>query len=317
MIFSRNHPLIDSNLLEKDHTKFAINEGGYAETIKMRTIHIAICFFLSTAFTYAQPTLIYPNIDGLAKNGIGYQVLKLALKKSGNLYAVAIDKPTANQDRAAAMLESGKIDVMDTGVDNEFSTRFEPIYRPIDRGLLGWRIFIIHKNKEKEFGKIRDLGDLKKYIAGQGINWPDGAILKAAGIKVQFAPHVKNLIAMVEKERFDFLPLGVEEAYGFLRMYGNNSPNLIVERSIVLVYPFGNFFYIRKNNPALKAAIEKGMDAALKDGSLQKLLESHVMFSDAFGIANIKNRKIIKIGNPYLPDGFKKINPAWWYYPIY
>lgn len=284
----------------------------------IRIIQFAIAiFFANTAYIFSQPMLTYPNIDGLATNGIGYQTLKLALEKSGNSYTVTVDKPTVNQDRAAAMLESGQIDVMDTGVDKEFSARFDPIYRPMDRGLLGWRIFIIRKDRELAFAKVKTLEDLRKYIAGQGINWPDGAILKSAGIKIQFAPHVKNLISMVDKKRFDFLPLGIEEAYGFLRLYGNGSPNLTVERTLVLVYPYGNLFYIKKGNPKLKAAIEKGMDTALKDGSLQKLLESHAMFRDAFGLADIKHRKIIKINNQNLPDEFKKIDTAWWYYPIH
>lgn len=280
--------------------------------LKMRSQLLMTCFVLVNSMgVSAQTILTYPNIDGLAKKGIGYQVLKLALEKSGGAYLVRVDRPAINQERAVAMLAAGQIDVMDTGVDKGLANRFDLIYRPMDRGLLGWRVFIIRKDEEHEFAQIRDISNLKKYVAGQGLNWPDGEILKAAGINVQFAPQVKNLISMVEKKRFDFLPLGVGEAYGFLRLYGGEG--LIVERTLVLVYPFGNFFYIRKGNIELKYAIEKGMDVALKDGSLQKLLETNEMFRDAFGLVRIKERRVIKIDNKNLPDGFERIDSVWWY----
>lgn len=54
---------------------------------------------------------------------------------------------------------------------------------------------------------------------------------------------------------------------------------------------------------------------ALADGSLQQLLESHPMFSDAFKKANLKGRTVIRIDSPNLPAAFHKIDKKWWYDP--
>lgn len=282
----------------------------------MHRLLMSLYISLALLQCHAQTMLTYPNIDGVGENGIGYQVLKLALKKSGDSYTVRIARPVVNQDRALALLESGQLDVVDTAVDPQLEKKFEPIYRPMDRGILGWRIFIVHRDNVNSFAQVRDINDLKKYVAGQGINWPDVAVLEHSGIRVLQAAQIENLFTMAQRKRFDFLPLGANEAYGFLKLYGKQTPALQVEQSLVVVYPFANLFYLRKGNAKLRRAIEQGMDDSLQDGELQKLLASHPMFRDAFGKAGLEHRKPIRIDNPNLPSGLLKIDPKWWYFPI-
>ncbi|MDE1463793.1 hypothetical protein [Spartinivicinus poritis] len=257
--------------------------------------------------------VMYPNIDGIGGESIGFHVLELALEKSGQDYLLKLHGPSVNQRSAKKFVERGILSVFDAGYQAELEQRFEPIYLPIDRGILGWRLLIIHQQNIDKFAAVKNLADLTQYIAGQGVGWGDIAILENAGIKVIKANRVSQLINKVEKQRFDMFPLGANEVYGFLDKYSSNDNSLVVDKNLVLVYPFGRFFYVRKGNTTLANTIKLGMETALVDGSLQALLENHQHFKDAFSKANLKQRKHIDIKTPNLTEKFKNIDPKWWY----
>lgn len=257
----------------------------------------------------------YPNIDGLGDSAIGYQVLQLALKKSGSTGELKLVGNSVNQERAKIQLADGDIDVYDTGPSVELDAKFDPIYLPMDRGILGWRLFIINKDNASKFAAVKKLEDLKGLTAGQGLGWGDVKTLEAAGLAVLTAPNIVNLVKMVEGKRFDFFPLGANEVFGILEQFGKGSKELEVEKNLTLVYPWARFFYVKKGNAKLKDEIKKGMEAALQDGSLQTLLSNHAAFKDAFSRANLKGRTIIRIPSPGLPAEFANIPAKWWFDP--
>lgn len=262
---------------------------------------------------WATQTVAYPNIDGLATQSIGYRVLELALKKSRKDFRVILaDAPAANGIRAQLLLKAGTVDVIDLGYDSKLEDEFEPIYLPLDRGMLGWRIFLIRSEDQAEYSKVQNLASLRNKVAGQGTGWSDVKILESAGLEVRTASVIDSVMGMLHTKRIDFFPLGANEAYALLAKFERTPGALAVEQRLTLIYPFGRFFYLRKGNDALKAAIETGMVLALADDSLQKLLESHPMFKDAFGRAKLKHRQIIHIENPDANAAFKKIDAKWW-----
>lgn len=280
------------------------------------TAAIVVALLLGSCGAKAAINVVYPNIDGAGRDGLGYQMLSLALSKSNQPYSIRLAPAVVNQERALAMLQSGQINVVDTGGSEALAERFDPVYRPIDLGLLGWRVFVIRKDEASLFANVHTLDDLKRFTAGQGVNWPDVRILRSAGLRVIEVDTVENLISMVRGKRFGFLPLGATEAYGFLSLYGQHSPELNVEKTVALVYRFGNIFYLKRGNPELKAAIERGLDAALADGSLLRLLKTNAIFQDAFERAELKNRLIIRIPTPSFPKGLDTISPDWWFDPL-
>jgi hypothetical protein len=136
----------------------------------------------------------------------------------------------------------------------DVESTLEPIYLPIDRGVLGWRVFVIHKDNQAEFSRIQTLKDLQAKSAGQGSNWNDVAILEHAGIKVRTAAVIADVMLMTDTKTVDFFPLGANEAHSLLEKYGNRSKDLLIENELVLVYPFGRFFYIKQGDTELKKA---------------------------------------------------------------
>lgn len=273
-------------------------------------------FFVILLFSiniYSKTIVTYPNIHGLGTDSFGYDVLKLALSKINNDYEVKLAYIPVNAQRAEESLENEAVSVIDGGISSNVANKFDIIYKPIDMGLLGWRLFIINKIYESDFAKIKTLKQLKKMKAGQGQSWSDIDILENSEIAVVTAPHLDSLLKMVEKGRFNFLPLGVNEVYGLLNNFAPNNKILTVEKTLVLVYPFGRFFYVKKGNKKLYDDISHGLDIAFEDRSFQKLIFNHPFFKEGLEKANLKNRTIIKINNPYMPNEFWDINPKWWY----
>jgi len=271
--------------------------------------------FIFSAYTASAEDVLYPNIDGIGGESIGFSVLKLALSKSGGDYNVKLSNADVNQERARALVEEGRLSVFDTGFQPTLEDRFDPIYLPIDRGILGWRLFIIHKENAGKFASVEGLKDLQKYSAGQGNGWGDIAILENAGLTVKTASKIPYLIKMVGGNRFDMFPLGANEVFTFLDKYRDGDANLMVEEKVTLVYPYGRFYFVKKGNEKLASAIRTGMEKALDDGSLQALLKDHKFFADAFNRANLSDRVRIDIDTPGLTDGFKSIEDKWWYRP--
>lgn len=257
----------------------------------------------------------YPNLHGIGKSTIGCAVLKLALSKVGEDYKLVIDDRPVTPSRAMFMVESEQLDVYDSGYIPELEQRFDPVYLPVDMGLLGWRVFIVHQETVNRLNQVHDIEGLRAFSLGQGLGWGDIRILEHAGLKVTTATKLENLFRMLQRRRFDLLPLGANEAYRFLELFGKSDDNLVIDQSIALIYPFGRFFYVKKNNSELKQAIEAGMQRALADGSLLALLKSHPFSRDAFERANTGSRLQIRIENPNLTAKFKSIDPKWWYTP--
>lgn len=151
--------------------------------LAIKKLLLAVCIIGFSGITLAEK-VIYPNIDGIGRESIGYSVLKLALEKSEPNIDVYLDKQEVNQTRAKYMVEIGQADVFDSGFQPQLEARFKPIYLPIDRGILGWRLFIIHKDNASALGKVQNIEDLKRFLFGQGSGWGDIDILEKAGLKV-------------------------------------------------------------------------------------------------------------------------------------
>lgn len=255
--------------------------------------------------------VVYPAIEERAGDSYGYKMLKLALDKSGIPYQLSVSPGKMNQERARKALEDGTISIFDTGTSREFEQRFQAVYFPIDRGLSGYRLFIISQKLAPQFAAVKTLADLRKRSAGQGPGWADTRILQRAGIAVMTAEFA-SLFRMVDLMRFDFYPLGVEEIYGLFERFQPVMPNSMIEPTLALHYPFGRLFFVRKGNKVLHDAVQAGLEKAFADGSLQALLEADELFKSV-ARADLAHRTIIELSNPYLSEQFRSM-PAHYFY---
>ncbi|PWF55667.1 hypothetical protein C7C56_000705 [Massilia glaciei] len=253
-------------------------------------------------------------MDERAADDYGFKVLELALSKSGIPYSLTVSKLKMNQERAGSMLEQGVISVWDAGASAELETRYKAVNFPIDRGLSGYRLFLINKEQLGDFAKIRTLGALKNKRAGQGPGWGDTKILNGAGIHVRTA-EFEPLFRLLNAKRIDFFPLGAEEIFTLLERHRGASPDLVVEPDLALHYPFARLFFVRKGNMRLHDAIHSGLVNAFADGSFQRLLESDKKFHDGVSRAKLRTRTIFMLDNANLTRAFRLMPKEYFYTP--
>ncbi len=251
--------------------------------------------------------VVYPNLDGLGPQAFGYRALQLALEKSGQAFQLMLGPGETNHARARKQLDSGGIDVVDFGTSPAFEQQYQALYFPVDRGLNGWRLFVIRASRASAFAAVTDLAGLRRLRAGQGSDWSDAALLEAAGLPVMRATTLNTLFRMLAAGRFDYLPLGLNEVYGLLEHAGSDARDCVVEPRLVLVYPFERLFFVRRGNEALRAVLQAGLTRAFEDGSFNALFAADPSNQTAMARAKLAERRALRIDNPTLSRAAREI----------
>lgn len=275
-------------------------------------MRFVVCSVIS--FFLALPVLAQDRPIVYYKSG-AYQIalLNLALKKtetSDGFYQLKKFNQSVTDERALTLMDEGAFDVTYMTMSKEKAEKYLPVKIDIMRGLLGYRLMLIHRDSAQQFRDIRTLDDLKtKFKAGFGAQWGDYPILVANNMKVDGVAVPARLYVMLENKRFDYFPRGVSEIWGNLESNQKDAPNIVVEPALALFYPTVSCFLVSKKNPRLAERIERGLNIAMRDGSFKKLfLES---FEKDIEKSNLKSRKLFTLENP-LPDNFPKIDTSWW-----
>ena len=266
-------------------------------------------------------TAIYPSIGGDdSRNAYPLAVLRLALERwsaagPDRHFRLAQDDALRTQARVVADLAAGRdLTVAWMGTSAELEARLRPVRVPIWRGLLGYRLLLIARDRQPEFAAVRSLADLARFTMGQGIGWADVAILERAGLTVVTAPY-ESLFAMTAAGRVDAFPRGAGEALTELAEYGPANPGLAVEQELLLVYRFDMFFFTAPRDVALAEAIQGGLEAAYRDGSFLELFRTHPSIVALFRAGRIEARRRLDIPNPLLTGDTAALPARYWYGP--
>ena len=250
-----------------------------------------------------------------SRNHYFIDVLTLALRKTeavaGPFELVSYNAPM-NQNRALTTLNQDYgVDIVWTMTSNERELNYLPIRIPLLKGLLGHRIFLIHKENLDKFANISNRAELQALSAGQENAWPDTRILRSNGFKVVTGYQYAGLFKMLADHRFDYFPRGMSEIWQEAPVYAGL--DLVVEPSIVVYYPAPIYFFVAKNKPALAKRIETGLMLAIRDGSFEQLFLSHPSNREIFEKTRLANRKLFRLENPLLPEKTPLENPELWY----
>lgn len=269
---------------------------------------LALCLSLLASPARGAPPLevIYPRVEERPQDAYGYQLLELALRKNGEPYALRLSAQPMGPERARRELQEGRVSVLDFGVSPEFEERFEAVYFPIDLGLSGYRRLIVRSERAAEFGRLRERSALRRYKAGQGPGWADTRILMQSGIQVDTAPF-DALFRMLEARRFDFFPLGIEEAEDQLQRHRALAPGCAVLDAPVLHYRFARMYFVATGNTRLRLALQRGLERAFEDGSLRQLLASSPTFAPLLAAGRAPLTTVIELPNPWLSPRFRAI----------
>ncbi len=232
------------------------------------------------------------------------RLLDLALQKTSGEYGklkIEYSSEQMSQSRAIVMIKNNSgIDLIALPTSKQREEKLLPVRIPVLKGLLGYRIFIIRSEDRNKFSRIRNFDELKQFSAGSGHDWLDSDILAHNGVNVSKSSNYEGLFMMLRPGRFDYFPRGVNEAFDEIESRKANFKDIEVERSLALHYPFPVYFFVRKDNTALAARIEKGLRIAISDGSFRRLFNRYN--GEYIRKAAINKRKIFRLNNPLLTD---------------
>ena len=215
------------------------------------------------------------------------------------------------QNRGVQLLQAGAIDVIALGTDAERESQMAPIRIDISRGIVGFRIFVIRSSDQQRIAKLDDQAMRQQLTFGLNSQWADVSVMRANGFTVETSTSYENLFGMLAANRFDAFPRGLNEAALELEERKVSYPQLAVEKTKALYFPFPIYFWVRKDNKVLAQHIERGLTLALADGSFRKLFETYHA-KEIAALAKEK-RHVIRLNNPNLPAGDAVPDTHWWW----
>ncbi len=285
---------------------------------RVRTLLSVACqvFLLlsaSTAFANEDYRLNYFQTDQRYTYRIA--LLNLAMQKTEEQfgsYQLIPRQESITQARGEALLASGlgvDIAFLPTSVERE--EKMLAVRIPMLRGILGYRVMLIHQSTQQAFLEVTHIDILRrKFIGGFGAQWADMVILEANGLNVVGVTKYDSLFSMLDRKRFHYFPRGINEAWKELEERKALFPHLAVEQSLALYYPYPVYFFCNRNRPEIARRIRIGLETALDDGSFQ------VLFLDYHGSlvkqANLHQRRLFVLTNPNLPKGTESPDTSWW-----
>src|SRR5471030_356050 len=244
---------------------------------------------------------IYPGAATEADTRASYylKLLELALQKSGTPYSLHPNGQVMVPSRVVSVMEAGgDVDVTWGPTTCELEQRLLTVRVPIDKGILGWRLLLIRADERAAFAAIRTPDQLRAMAAGQQRDWGDTTILKAQGMNVVGASIYESMFKMLASNRFQYFPRGVGEIWGELSRHAEL--DLEVEPHLALHYPSVSYFFVSPHDPMLGQAIERGLRAAIKDGSFDALFDKYN--GAAVARAKLATRTVFELTNPLLPE---------------
>jgi len=221
---------------------------------------------------------------GAAANNADYiaTLLTTALDRTATSYGPytlrRIDNLPRNRQVHDLESDNHEISFALLGPDEEVRSHLRPVLIPFDKGILGYRVLIIHDSSQPEFSGVRSLDDLKRYSLGQNFAWADVGVLRANGLTVWTGGDLNNLYLMLERKRFEAFPRGVSEADPEFASRREVYPDLEIERTLLLYYPFPSYFWFARSPEGERMAmrLEEGLRSMIKDGTFDDLLKKHI-----------------------------------------
>ncbi len=241
------------------------------------------------------------------------ELLKQSLARSGKPYKAVMKVRGATHARQMQMVVDGLIDVLWDAPGPEVDKRLMPIEIPIDKGLIGWRIFFINAEDQAMFSKITTEEELKQIPLGQVKYWHDTSILRANRFNIVETPSYTGTFKMLTSKRFNYFPRSIVEIWSERDNQKSMLNNIVIEKNLVLHYPIAYFYHVTKTNTVLAQDIQRGLEIMLRDGSFERLFQRYN--GELIAKANLKNRHVIHIKNPYMSDETYKRFEHFWFNP--
>ena len=178
----------------------------------------------------------------------------------------------------------------------EFERTLLPVRIPVDKSLVGYRVFLIRREDQERFDAVRSLDDLRKFTFGLGLGWVDVGILRANGFRVVTGSSYEGLFEMLANARFDVFSRGADEVLDELGTRRQRIPELALEPGIVLYYPLPMYFWFSRTDEGgrLAARAREGMMAMIDDGTYDRIFMKY--HAQEISALKLRSRRIFRLG---------------------
>ncbi len=245
------------------------------------------------------------------------EVLRMAMEKTAAEYGPYSISTNAKLNTLRAQLVIQEGDIINTYIaltDENWEKVAIPIRIPIRRGLLNFRILLVHKDDLPLYKNIMTIEDLQQLKAGLLHSWTTTRLMKKTGFPIIEATNYESLFEMLNIHRFNYLPRGIHEIFSEFDLYKKTLKNIAIEPELLLVLPTPSYVFVSPKYPKLAKRLEEGLEAMVRDGSLKALFNDY--FSESIKKANLHNRRIIRLTNPFLPNNTPTDRHELWFNPI-
>ncbi len=266
---------------------------------------------------------IYPRSESAADSQYlyDYELLRLALERTRDTHGAFELRPSTvamNQARAADEIVSGTgaVTIFARSTSIEHEQRMQPVRIPIDKGLISYRVFLVHADTRPKLQAVTTLDDLRKFSVGSFVTWADTRILRDGGFEVVTGDSYEGLFRMLVARRFDLFSRGVDEAYREYDERKEALPEMVVDDKLLLYFPTTRYFFVQRSaqGQVLANRVETGLERLIGDGSFDAHFRKHK--GPLIDRANLKARRLFRIDNPFLSPQTPLHRRELWFDPL-
>ncbi|WP_372919727.1 hypothetical protein [Salegentibacter sp.] len=177
----------------------------------------------------------------------------------------------------------------------------------LTKNLLGYRIPIIREQDTNLFGGIKRQEDLQKLDHGIPETWSDATVFRHNGYNVVEEGSFDDIFDRLQNGDFDYSSYGANEVLGVFENRASKAEGLVIDKNILLFYPFPLVFYIHPDQPKMAERIEQGLQSIISSGRLDAIFDEH--YGEITEQLNLDKRRIFALDNPLIPDEFRDLVP--------
>lgn len=245
-------------------------------------------------------------------------LIQKALEKAANGRQVPrlVATIEMSEDRMARELRADRmIDIFWLGGSRNREQGLVIVPVPLERGLVGYRQFIIRKERGADFDKVKTVADLAKFTGCHGSQWGDTEILRDASLELVTSVNFESLFKLLVAGRCDYFPRGIHQGKGEMASRAAKYPDLMVYEPLILHYPHASYLYVHPKNKELAQWLQDGLEKMIDDGELLTYMREQEHTRRAFPLHENRNARFLTIPNHNLPYFSDEKNPRYWFQP--
>jgi hypothetical protein len=259
-----------------------------------------------------------PEISGDQRATYFWELLSAALESNRHIYGdyeITSYPVPMSHARIIAEMEAdgqGRVNIFVPATNPDLETRLLPVRIPVDKGLLGYRLFLIMPETQSRLEAVRNVDDLRKFTIGQGEPWADSRILEAQEFKLVLANGYDGMFKMLDARRFDLFSRGIDEIGREWRLQKALIPNLQIERNLILHYPLPRYYFVprTKRGERMAERIEDGLRRLAKSGEFDRRYAAYKR--SVLDELDLNGRRVLQISNPFFTPAIPYTDKRWW-----